>query len=170
MVLLFFPVIYGCDALYRVLDKEGAEEKQLIGEVVPFEPNATIEEIQQLLSLYGFNPGPADGQLGLRTRNAIERFQQENGLKETRFVDQATWERLKQFKDNQFVVDNHLNIAAIQSALKAAGYSLGKIDGKLGKKTKQAVLDFQKANGLKVDGKVGYHTLSKLSAYVPAME
>ena len=48
IVFLSFS-IQGCDALYRVLDKEGAEEKELVGEVVPFEKNPTIEEIQMLL-------------------------------------------------------------------------------------------------------------------------
>ena len=42
-------VLCGCDAIYRVLDKEGAEEKELIGEVIPFEKNLVVEEIQSLL-------------------------------------------------------------------------------------------------------------------------
>ena len=41
-------VLCGCDALYRVLDKEGAEEKELIGVVIPFETNLVVEEIQHL--------------------------------------------------------------------------------------------------------------------------
>jgi peptidoglycan hydrolase-like protein with peptidoglycan-binding domain len=55
---------------------------------------------------------------------------------------------------------------SIQSALKNAGYYNGPIDGKVGRKTKDAVGEFQKANGLKADGKVGPQTWSKLKKYL----
>jgi len=51
----------------------------------------------------------------------------------------------------------------IQRALKNAGYYDGPIDGKIGPKTKQAILKFQKANGLKIDGIVGKMTSAALS-------
>jgi len=54
----------------------------------------------------------------------------------------------------------------IQRALKNAGFNPGAIDGKLGPKTKQAILDFQKAKNLKVDGKVGPKTWSELEKYL----
>lgn len=54
----------------------------------------------------------------------------------------------------------------IQKALKAAGFYAGAIDGKLGPRTKKAVIDFQKANGLKADGKVGPKTLAALDKYL----
>jgi len=53
----------------------------------------------------------------------------------------------------------------IQIALKNAGFYTGEIDEKFGHKTKKAVEEFQKANGLKVDGKVGPNTWNKLKAY-----
>ena len=54
----------------------------------------------------------------------------------------------------------------IQTALKKAGYYNDAIDGKIGKKTKDAVKEFQKANGLKADGKVGKQTWAKLQKYL----
>ena len=54
----------------------------------------------------------------------------------------------------------------IQTALKNAGYYEGAIDGKLGKKTRRAVRDFQKANNLSVDGKVGKITWGVLRYYL----
>ena len=54
----------------------------------------------------------------------------------------------------------------IQMALKNAGFYTGAIDGKIGPKSKQAILDFQKANGLKVDGKVGPKTWAALEKYL----
>ena len=53
----------------------------------------------------------------------------------------------------------------IQQALKNAGYYQGDIDGKLGKQSRQAIRDFQKANNLKVDGKVGENTWAVLKEY-----
>jgi len=157
----------GCDAIYRFLDKEGAQEKELVGEVLPLEKNSTIEEIQTFLEIYGYNPGKIDGILGLRTRNAIERFQIDRGVKPTRFADQKTWQKLKIFKENKLILDRHLNVSLIQKILNKAGFDPGPNDGKLGQKTKKAVLRFQESHLLKVDGKIGYQTLKELATYLP---
>ncbi|MDD5116254.1 MAG: peptidoglycan-binding domain-containing protein [Candidatus Omnitrophica bacterium] len=54
----------------------------------------------------------------------------------------------------------------IQAALKNAGYYQGVIDGKIGRKSRQAIRDFQKANNLSVDGKVGKNTWAALKEYL----
>lgn len=54
----------------------------------------------------------------------------------------------------------------IQTALKNAGYYIGEIDGKIGPKTKKAIEEFQKANGLQADGKVGPKTWAALSSHL----
>jgi murein L,D-transpeptidase YcbB/YkuD len=54
----------------------------------------------------------------------------------------------------------------IQTALKNAGFDPGTFDGKLGKKSRQAIRDFQRANGLDVDGKVGKKTWELLAPYL----
>lgn len=56
--------------------------------------------------------------------------------------------------------------AEIQTALKNAGFYAGSIDGKIGPKTKAAIEEFQKANGLTADGKVGPKTWQVLGAYL----
>jgi len=168
LVLIFCFMSLGCDALYRLLDKEGAEEKALVGEVVPFEKNPTVEEIQKLLKLYGYNPGEVDGAFGLRTRNAIVKFQKDTGLAETRFADKETWAKLNAFKDNQLVVENQLNVSLIQEALIKAEFDPGTVDGKLGPKSIRAIKAFQKKFELKVDGKIGYQTLNKLAEFLDA--
>lgn len=53
----------------------------------------------------------------------------------------------------------------IQAALKNAGYYEGAVDGKFGPKTKKAIEDFQAANELKADGKVGPNTWTKLRKF-----
>lgn len=57
-------------------------------------------------------------------------------------------------------------VKQIQAALKNAGYNPGLIDGKMGKASVDAVKDFQKANNLKADGKVGKRTWELLSKYL----
>ena len=63
-------------------------------------------------------------------------------------------------------------IQDIQMALKNAQLYQGKVDGVLGPKTRKAIEDFQQQNALKVDGKAGRETWSKLKSYfgVPSSE
>ncbi|MFA5088621.1 MAG: peptidoglycan-binding protein [Candidatus Omnitrophota bacterium] len=160
-------LLTGCDALYRLLQKEGAEEKDLIGEVDPFTSNPKVEEVQKLLKLYGYKVGVADGRLGHNTRYAIEEFQKDNNLKITRFIDAGTWESLNIFRESQLVVNGEINLIIVQTALKNAGFSPGKIDGKSGAQTEKAVKRFQEAMGLKADGRVGFKTLRELKDFLP---
>lgn len=55
-----------------------------------------------------------------------------------------------------------VTVTQLQRALKSAGYDPGTIDGRLGKRTKEAVRSFQRAEGLKVDGVVGQKTWNAL--------
>jgi peptidoglycan hydrolase-like protein with peptidoglycan-binding domain len=57
-------------------------------------------------------------------------------------------------------------VRQIQSALTNAGFDPGPIDGKMGRKTKSAIREFQGANGLLADGKVGKKTWRVLSEYL----
>ena len=54
----------------------------------------------------------------------------------------------------------------VQHALKNAGFYDGPIDGKIGQKTKGAIMEFQKANGLIGDGVVGKKTWTQLKAHL----
>ncbi len=56
----------------------------------------------------------------------------------------------------------------IQLTLKNAGFYNGPIDGKIGRNTKKAIKELQKANGLRADGKVGPKTKSLLLQYLTA--
>lgn len=56
----------------------------------------------------------------------------------------------------------------LQRALKAAGVYTGKIDGKIGTKTRAAVIEFQKEHSLKADGIVGQKTWSEMKMYLNA--
>lgn len=164
---IVFVCCAGCDFIYRIVDKPGAEEKDLVGETIPFEPNKKIEEIQKLLKLYGYQPGKIDGGLGVNTRKAIEQFQRDNGLTQSKFVDKQTWEKLTVFQSKGLVENGEINAIAVQTALKNAGFNPGKIDGKEGPQTQAALKKFQKAMGLNPDGRIGFKTLSELYDFLP---
>lgn len=53
----------------------------------------------------------------------------------------------------------------VQQALKNAGFYQGKVDGRMGPLTKEAVKEFQRVHGLTDDGVVGKKTWEKLRAY-----
>ena len=57
-------------------------------------------------------------------------------------------------------------IRNIQEALRRAGFYSGPVDGVMGKKTKEAIINFQKSKGLKADGIVGKRTWEELSKYL----
>ena len=59
---------------------------------------------------------------------------------------------------------NSDSVRSVQKRLKELGYYKGSADGDFGPKTEEAVKEFQKANGLSADGKVGEKTLAKLQS------
>lgn len=63
-------------------------------------------------------------------------------------------------------VKSRPNIKQIQIALENAGYNPGRIDGKMGKGTRDAIKAFQRANGLVADGRVGKRTWAALRNYL----
>lgn len=58
-----------------------------------------------------------------------------------------------------------LPAAAIQRALKKAGYYQGVIDGKVGTRTKEAIRSFQRDQGLTTDGVCGRQTWARLQSF-----
>jgi peptidoglycan hydrolase-like protein with peptidoglycan-binding domain len=58
------------------------------------------------------------------------------------------------------------SVKEIQAALQAAGFYSGSIDGKMGPMTKKAIEEFQKANSLTADGKVGTRTWALLGSHL----
>jgi len=55
-------------------------------------------------------------------------------------------------------------VLELQQALTAAGYDPGAADGTFGEQTEAAVIAFQQANGLSVDGRVGSETAAALNS------
>jgi hypothetical protein len=72
--------------LGKPLWKRGSETKQSAARPagLTHAPTAStasvVKEVQQSLAGAGYDPGPADGRMGAKTRAAIIRYEQENGL------------------------------------------------------------------------------------------
>jgi peptidoglycan hydrolase-like protein with peptidoglycan-binding domain len=58
------------------------------------------------------------------------------------------------------------SVKQVQTALENAGYDVGTVDGRMGRKTREAIRAFQRANGLPVDGKAGKKTWELLKEYL----
>lgn len=63
-------------------------------------------------------------------------------------------------------VKSRPNIRQIQTALSNAGFNPGSIDGRMGRQTREAIRQFQKANNLRPDGRVGKRTWAALRGYL----
>jgi len=59
----------------------------------------STRDIQRALRNAGFDPGPIDGKLGSRTRQAVREFQGVNGLQVDGIVGKRTWAKLAPFLD-----------------------------------------------------------------------
>ncbi|MFA6379442.1 MAG: peptidoglycan-binding protein [Candidatus Omnitrophota bacterium] len=69
-------------------------------------------------------------------------------------------------KDHLGIIRVPVKVTDVQSALKAAGFYTGNIDGKVGPNTISAIGAFQNANSLKADSIVGAKTWEILKTYL----
>ena len=58
--------------------------------------DVTVIELQKALKRAGFDPGPADGRYGKKTKKAVKAFQRKNGLYADGIVGDKTWALLNQ--------------------------------------------------------------------------
>jgi len=63
-------------------------------------------------------------------------------------------------------VKSRPKVKDIQLALRNAGYDPGPVDGRMGRKTREAIRAFQRANNLSADGRVGKDTWAMLKEYL----
>ena len=134
-----------------------------------------VKTLQEKLNAEGFDSGNVDGIFGAKTYAAVTAFQKANGLGVDGIVGKLTWGKLYGVSpampvETTTVVGRPMvsygsrgdAVRKLQELLNALGYDCGSVDGIFGSKTKAAVLAFQKANGLGVDGIVGPLTWGKL--------
>lgn len=133
-----------------------------------------VRTLQTRLIELGWLSGSADGSYGDATAYAVKAFQKKHGLWEDGKAGPDTLTLLYSSRaarsssavasvgDTLREGDTGDAVRAMQKRLKALGYLSGSADGSYGTATKAAVIAFQTANGLSVDGKAGMTTLNRL--------
>lgn len=137
-----------------------------------------VVELQEKLIRLGYSCGDsgADGIFGDDTYRAVRMFQQNNGLDVDGKVGPKTWAKLDtappvdQTETPLLVLGSKgAAVTRLQKRLMELEYDCGVsgADGNFGPATQNAVIDFQKNNGLSPDGKVGPKTWAKLNSANP---
>ncbi len=113
--------------------------------------NAELHEVQDTLTVLGFDTGGIDGLLGPGTRGAIRDFQRRHRLAVTGIPD-----------DNTRAVLGRELLKAIQTELDALGFDPGPADGLRGTRTTQAVRAFQQQLNAEGSGQINANLLRQL--------
>lgn len=133
-----------------------------------------VAQLQTQLTQLGYYSGPISGTFGPLTQEAVIKFQEAQGLAADGIVGPATASALARAgspasgsasqQDSLLQVgDVGPAVTALQQRLAMAGYYQGTVDGTFGPQTEAAVLAFQQARGLTVDGIAGPATLAALT-------
>ncbi len=111
----------------------------------------TNKQKQLQLKHLGYYCGKIDGSMGPTSREATRNFQSAYGL-----VADASFGPLTEAKSIEVWTD-------IQNKLNNKGFNCGEANGYVGDNTINAIYEFQRANGLVVDGSMGPASLAKLN-------
>ena len=115
-----------------------------------------IRNIQEALDARGYDPGPVDGQMGRRTRQAIRQFQTDEKLR----VDGKPTHALLHI----LTAEGHPSaVEMVQLKLTKLGYNPGPVNGQMGRRTRQAIQQFQQDQGLATDGILSCDLLGNLA-------
>ena len=135
-----------------------------------------VSEMQRKLKNWGYYDGAVDGIFGSGTREAVIYFQRVNGLSADGIVGSATAAALGMSLSSSSPGGGSAGssggtlrqgstgdkVSEMQRKLKNWGYYDGAVDGIFGSGTREAVIYFQRANGLGADGVVGSRTAAAL--------
>ncbi|TMW70307.1 peptidoglycan-binding protein [Alteribacter natronophilus] len=123
--------------------------------------NAQVEELQELLSERGYLEEDAvDGFFDRDTRDAVTAFQKDSNILVDGLAGVQTIGALAILREG----DEGPAVAALQEDLKELGYFDNNADGEFDRSTHDAVVDFQSAEDILVDGLAGPQTYGTLHA------
>ena len=135
-----------------------------------------VYALQQRLISLRFLDGVADGVFGMETQEALVAFQRANNLTADGETNAATWKKLNGSARAANATPTPVpattatlhegesgeNVYLLQARLFELGYYTGRVDGRYGSETTEAVKAFQRANGLSADGVFGKGTRTRL--------
>lgn len=139
-----------------------------------------VAEIRSRLATLGLvDADPGNEEFDEDLDRAVRAFQQQRGLSVDGIVGVNTYRTLEEARWRlgdrllTFVAGNILagdDVHALQQRLLDLGFKVGKIDGRFGHRTEQAVRDFQRNIGVPADGTCGPATLKALSRLTPRVQ
>ncbi len=137
-----------------------------------------VTEIRSRLVQLGLLDDAADDPSSFDERldQAVRAFQQQRGLivdgvvgtSTYRVLDEARWrlgDRLLTHVPGSLLTGD--DVVALQQRLLGFGFKVGRVDGRFGHRTEQAVRDFQRNIGVPADGTCGPATLKALARLAP---
>lgn len=148
-----------------------------------------VKELQEVLRVAGhFTYNESTGNFGTMTEEAVRSFQKQHGLVVDGIVGPQTFERLLNQEQATLRVakldaqqpkqtiqgtvlrvgTSSAMVSALQQMLQAEGYFNHEITGYYGRVTASAVRNYQRQNGLVVDGIAGPQTLAMLEGTTQA--
>lgn len=198
LLMITTAAVLGSMIVYNAVWKGGAAPQQQLNGTVPsgatthmevavpssdsstvvIKYDSLVEDVQRELLAMGQYKGMVDGVNGQRTRQAIQQYQQVNGLPVTGEVSSELISRIQyerkvkaaaEFTGSidsapaKAMPDDSKNIRKVQAALANLGYDLGEPSGTLDEQTHAAILQFEMENGLAMDGAVNAELLTALS-------
>ncbi len=136
---------------------------------------SAVRVLQAKLTELGYDTKGTDGIFGNNTKAAVIEFQKAYGLTADGIVGNATRNQINTSYTNHLnnvlsVGSRGSNVKKLQENLTKLGYNTQGTDGIFGNNTKSAVMAFQRANYLSVDGIVGANTHKAINAALERLE
>ena len=161
------------NTLFNTSTSGGSGYSRILKLTSPLMYGEDIKAVQNRLNSLGYNAGTADGYYGNGTRTAVINFQTAKGLDADGDVGPTTWNALFNTSNSGGSGYSRIlkltsplmygeDIRAVQNKLNSLGYNAGTADGYYGNDTRTAVISFQTARGIDIDGEVGPTTWKTL--------
>lgn len=131
----------------------------------------SVERLQNLLNLLGYNCGDSDGDFGPNTEKAVIAFQKAYKLSVDGKYGPASHAAMQKALTSTSIIfklsyTKSNQVKAMQEIINDFGYDCGTPDGVYGNKTVDGVRDFQRSRGLSTDGICGPKTIAKFKEYL----
>lgn len=137
--------------------------------------SSSVQKLQSRLDALGYRPGPVDGLMGARTRDAIQRYQADNdltvtGQSSTSLLDHlgATLQVRRQDENRPQTSETGEQrysqdlIVQVETELRRRGYPISVVDGRLDAETEVTIRAYQRDNDLVATGKPSDQLLAHL--------
>jgi peptidoglycan hydrolase-like protein with peptidoglycan-binding domain len=127
---------------------------------------ATVRDVQDGLRQLRYYDGPIDGVDGPQTRQAIQRYQGDRGMRPDGVIDARLIDRI----NADLTTSNNQNdegtperrVRRVQEALSQLGYYRGRIDGEIDRDTRTAIVNYRRDRRLPINDEIDRQLIESL--------